>query len=64
MQNRQQFCIYFFKLICVVYFDQRTHACACVCMVENNKNYFKIENVQGDLGTTDLTNLSWQKLGH
>ena len=33
-------------------------------MVENNKNCFKIENVQGDLGTTDLTNLSWQKLGH
>ena len=25
----------------VVYFDQRTHACACVCMVENDKNIQK-----------------------
>ena len=25
------------RLKCVVYFDQRPHACACVCMVENDK---------------------------
>ena len=26
----------------VVYFDQRAHACACVRMVENNKNIRKL----------------------
>ena len=26
----------------VVYFDQRTHACACVCMVENDQNHCKM----------------------
>ena len=26
----------------VVYFDQRTHACACVRMVENDKKHSKI----------------------
>ena len=40
--------------ILVVYFGQRTHACACVCMVENNqkhskmtKKYFFIMNTRG-----------------
>ena len=26
----------------VVYFDQRTHACVCVCMVENDKKHSKM----------------------
>ena len=26
----------------VVYFDQGTHACTCVCMVENNEKHLKI----------------------
>ena len=28
----------------VVYFEERTHACACVCMVENNEKHSKIMN--------------------
>ena len=30
------------KELFVVYFEQRMHACPCVCMVENNKNCSKI----------------------
>ena len=29
----------------VVYFDQRTHACACICMVENNQKHSKIRRL-------------------
>ena len=45
------FCVFFvcgtfhniFKLgTPVVYFDQRTHACACVRMVENDQNHCKM----------------------
>ena len=32
----------FFGWGCVVYFNQQTHACACACMVENDKNRSKI----------------------
>ena len=31
-----------FKLYIVVYFDQRTHACAYIHMVENNEKHLKI----------------------
>ena len=30
------------QILCVVYFDQRTHACAYVHMVENNEKRLKI----------------------
>ena len=36
----------------VVYFDQQTHACACVRMVEKDEKHEKIPNEQPVLGVT------------
>ena len=36
------------RTLYVVYFDQQTHACACVCMVENDeKSTFSIMPTRG-----------------
>ena len=31
--------LYWFPHLIVVYFDQQTHACACIRMVENDKKH-------------------------
>ena len=40
----------------VAYYDQQMHACACVCMVENDKKCYKI------LPLNWMANLSFQKI--
>ena len=36
------FILHLTHIKCVVYFDQQMHACACICMVENDKKRYKI----------------------
>ena len=41
---------------CVVYFNQRTHACACVCMVENDWKHKKMNQPAFGSHSQSLTN--------